>query len=70
MVVVDISLQHLGQKQNTEVLQALLVSSAPAASCFLLLGSGITGLTSCLRVAADCWKISGTTASLTFNLET
>lgn len=70
MVVVDISLQHLEQKQNIEVLQALLVCSAPAASSFLLLGFGIIGLILCLPAEADYWKISEITASQTFNLET
>lgn len=70
MVVVAISLQHLEQKQNTEVLQALPVSSAPAASSSLLLGFDITGLTLCLRAAVDYLKISETTASQTFSLET
>lgn len=70
MVVVDISLQHLEQKQNTEVLQALPVCSAPAASSFLLLDFGIIGLILCLLAEVDYWKISGTTVSQTFNLET
>lgn len=70
MVVVDISLQHLEQKQNIEVLQALPVYLAPAASSFLLLGFGIIGLILCLLAAVDYWKISETTASRTFNLET
>lgn len=70
MVVVDISLQHLEQKQSIEVLQALPVCSAPAASSFLLLGFGIIGLILCLLAEVDYWKISETTASQTFNLET
>lgn len=70
MVVVDISLQHLEQKQNTGVLQALPVCLAPAASSFLLLGFGIIGLILCLPAEVDYWKISETTASQTFNLET
>lgn len=70
MVVVDISLQHLEQKQNIEVLQALLVCLAPAASSFLPLGFGIIGLILCLPAEADYWKISEITASQTFNLET
>lgn len=70
MVVVAISLQHLEQKQNTAVLQALAASSAPAASSSLLLGFDTTGLTSCLRAAVDYLKISETTASQTFSLET
>lgn len=70
MVVVDISLQHLEQKQNIEVLQALPVYLAPAASSFLLLGFGIIGLILCLLAEVDYWKISETTASQTFNLET
>lgn len=53
MVVVDISLQRLEQKQNTGVLQALPVCSAPAASSFLLPGFGIIGLILCLPAEAD-----------------
>lgn len=70
MVVVGIFLQRLEQKQNTEVLQALPASLAPAASSFLLLGFGIIGLTLCLLAEVDYWKISETTVSQTFNLET
>ena len=53
MVVVDISLQHLEQKQNTEVLQALPVYLAPAASSFLLPGFGIIGQILCLLAEVD-----------------
>lgn len=70
MVVVGISLQHLEQKQNTEVPQALPVYLAPAASSFLLLGSAIIDLISCPPAAVGYWKISGTTASPTFSSET
>lgn len=70
MVVVAISLQHLERKQNIGVLQALPVCLAPAASSFLLPGFGITGLILCLLAEVDYWRISETTASQTFNLET
>lgn len=70
MVVVAISLQPPEQKQSIEVLLALPVCSAPAASSFLLRGFGITGLILCLQAAVDYWKISEITASQTCNLET
>lgn len=67
MVVVGISLQHQGQRQNIEVPQALPVSLAPAASSFLHLGFGTVGLILCLQAGVDYWKISETTASQTFS---
>lgn len=70
MVVVAISLQHREQKRSTEVLQALPVCLAPAASSFLLPGFGTIGPILCLPAAVGYWKISETTASQTFSLET
>lgn len=67
MVVVGIFLQPPEPRPSIAVRRAPPVSLAPPASSSLPRASATAGLTLCPRDAADCWKISETTVSLTFN---